>query len=382
MHWYGRQLDTVPRQIEPSISLRSPEDSRRLVCPKVNIKTNTPDRSCDVNINRVNTMCYRVLSRLMDTVIYYSILGTLIFTGLIMCSTFLIIFDVMDEITQFRLNAEKDLDQFQNYADEAWEMMTNPKHEKRTKPLIFDAPRPRSLRKCQCVPNRSCCPKGSPGLLDQRRFYEELTSYNFFFSLGPPGQPGLPGENGNPGQPGNPGPPYYDASKVYDSKYTDFTAALLDRSVRRTSSDYADSSKASTSRWHGESLSRIKTTSTICSNVNPSGHKELLKTSGNVEYSGEDGTLQSIEDEKIGLTESPIEIRRPTTCDGSDDERSDVSEFAESRGSSCDFELSRNHSEVEQIESYDALTNQEGSYCPLFTKTSTPGDEDRVRGRC
>ncbi|VDO50559.1 unnamed protein product [Haemonchus placei] len=167
-------------------------------------------------------------SRLMGTVLYYSILGTFIFTGILLGTTILIVIDIVDEIGEFRTEVKQDIDQFkmvisvqmilllhgriprvtsafQTYADDAWEVMMtareNPpsKRYNRFYDSIIRGKRGGTYTSqhledmeataesdCQCAAKALSCPRGPPG---------------------PPGHAGIPGEDGIPGIPGHPGGP-------------------------------------------------------------------------------------------------------------------------------------------------------------------------------
>ncbi|PIO59371.1 nematode cuticle collagen domain protein, partial [Teladorsagia circumcincta] len=136
----------------------------------------------------------------MGAVLYYSVLGTFICTGILLGTTFLIVLDIVDEIGEFRNVVEEDLNQFKSYADDAWVvMMTANQAPSAKRHSAFYESIVRIKRQgytegggsvisggegCQCAAQAASCPRGPPG---------------------PPGQAGIPGEDGYDGAPGRAG---------------------------------------------------------------------------------------------------------------------------------------------------------------------------------
>ncbi|PIO63595.1 nematode cuticle collagen domain protein, partial [Teladorsagia circumcincta] len=137
----------------------------------------------------------------MGAVLYYSVLGTFICTGILLGTTFLIVLDIVDEIGEFRNVVEEDLNQFKSYADDAWlVMMTTNQAPSAKRHSAFYESIVRIKRQgsytegggsvisggegCQCAAQAASCPRGPPG---------------------PPGQAGIPGEDGYDGAPGRAG---------------------------------------------------------------------------------------------------------------------------------------------------------------------------------
>ncbi|KAJ1373814.1 hypothetical protein KIN20_036329 [Parelaphostrongylus tenuis] len=150
-------------------------------------------------------MLYRSLSPLTNTVIYYSVLSVFIFTGIIFCSVFMIITDILGEIDEFRGLVEKDLDQFKNYAESALEVMMETKHgQVRKSHLFYEFAVP--VRRGDSYFKKSF--KGTVIEYDDCDISLQSQCQECGIGPpGPPGDPGPPGEDGKPGKPGLPGPP-------------------------------------------------------------------------------------------------------------------------------------------------------------------------------
>ncbi|VDK61244.1 unnamed protein product, partial [Cylicostephanus goldi] len=69
----------------------------------------------------------------MGALLHYAIGGTFITTALIMGVVCMVVYNVISDINSFQDEIEKDLDQFKNFADDAWKtiMAAQPPRQKR-----------------------------------------------------------------------------------------------------------------------------------------------------------------------------------------------------------------------------------------------------------
>ncbi|PAV57677.1 hypothetical protein WR25_23303 [Diploscapter pachys] len=155
----------------------------------------------------LSTVKQSVSSCRMGSLTQFALLGTFIFTSLLLGVTFIIIVDLFDEIQEFHEKVQMDLAEFKVTADDAWSTMIVTSRQPRNERNLFDSivrikrggsysegpsaatfsvSQPSGGGGCNCAAQASGCPAGPPA----RQRGED----------GLPGEPGTPGQSGGAGQ--------------------------------------------------------------------------------------------------------------------------------------------------------------------------------------
>ncbi|EYC08424.1 hypothetical protein Y032_0066g3756 [Ancylostoma ceylanicum] len=119
-------------------------------------------------------------------------LATFVFCGTSLCtfSAIIIVGYIFNDINQFYEDVLFDMDEFQNYANDAWKGMHHSEKQHQNQQLLNMLQRqkrqPFNDPSCACAAKANNCPPGPQG---------------------PPGAPGAPGQEGPPGDAGKPGTP-------------------------------------------------------------------------------------------------------------------------------------------------------------------------------